>query len=85
MKSDVVDNVKNSAAKSLEKIGKPAAEPLIELLEKTKDVETLIRIVQALGDIGDKGAVKPMERIYNQASNPLLKNETAKALNKIPD
>lgn len=85
MKSDVVDNVKNSAAKSLEKIGTPAVEPLIVLLEKTKDVETLIRIVQALGDIGDKSAVKPMERVYNQASNPLLKNETAKALNKIPD
>lgn len=85
MTSDDIDNVKNSAAKALEKIGKPALEPLIQLLEKTKDVGTLIRIVQTLGDIGDKSAIKPMERVYSQANNPLLKNETAKALNKIPD
>lgn len=83
LKSDQVDKVKGSAAKSLEAIGKPVVAPLIALLEKTKDAGTLIRIVQVLGDIGDPSAIKPLEKVYNQATNSLLKNETAKALNKI--
>ncbi len=83
LKEDENDQVKSSAAKSLEKVGKPAVEPLIKLLENTKDVKRTIRIVQILGNIGDKRAIKPMEKIYNEAIVPLLKDETAKALNKI--
>lgn len=83
LQGDAVDQVKNSAAKSLEAVGKPAVDPLINLLETTKDIGTTIRIVQVLGNIGDKRAIKPLEKVYNGATNPLLKNETAKALNKI--
>ncbi len=80
---DESDQVKASAADSLGKIGKPAVEPLIELLEDAKDMELIIWIVQTLGEIGDKRAIKPMEKIYNETSNTVLQHETARALNKI--
>jgi len=83
LREDENDQVKSSAAKSLEMIGEPTVDPLINLLEGTKDMELTVRIVQILGNIGDKRAIKPMEKVYNEATNPLLKNETAKALNKI--
>jgi len=41
------------------------------------------QIAQTLGDIGDKRAIKPLEKVYNEATNPLLQHETAKALNLI--
>jgi len=83
LKDDEDDRVRDSAAKALHLIGTPAVEPLIKELEGTKDMEIVIRIAQTLGDIGDKRAIKPLEKVYNEATNPLLKNETAKALNKI--
>ena len=83
LKDDEDDRVRDSAAKALHLIGTPAVDPLIKELEGTKDMEILIRIAQTLGDIGDKRAIKPLEKVYNEATNPLLKNETAKALNKI--
>jgi HEAT repeat protein len=83
LKEDEDDRVRDSAAKALHQIGTPAVDPLIEELGGTKDMEIVIRIAQTLGDIGDKRAIKPLEKVYNEATNPLLKNETAKALNKI--
>ncbi len=83
LKEDEDDRVRDSAAKALHQIGTPAVDPLIKELAGTKDMEIVIRIAQTLGDIGDKRAIKPLEKVYNEATNPLLKNETAKALNKI--
>lgn len=83
LKEDADDRVRDSAAKSLHQIGTPAVEPLIKELEGTKDIEIIIRIAQILGNIGDKRAIKPLEKVYNEATNPLLKNETAKSLNLI--
>ena len=83
LKEDESNEVKGSAGKALENIGKPCVELLIGLLEETKDISMTIRLVQLLGNIGDKRAIKPLEKVYNEAGNPLLKNETAKALNKI--
>jgi HEAT repeat protein len=51
---DESDQVKASAADSLRKIGKPAVNPLIKLVEETKEIELTIRLVQILGKIGDK-------------------------------
>ena len=68
---------------SLEKIGKPAVEPLIAALESSNDMGLTIRIVHILGEIGDKRADKPLDKLYMEATNPLLKDETAKALNKL--
>ncbi len=83
LKEDEDDRVRDSAAKALHQIGTPAVDPLIKELEGTKDMEVVIRIAQTLGNIGDKRAIKPLEKVYNEATNPLLKNETAKALNLI--
>ncbi len=80
---DESDQVKASAAGSLGKIGKPAVEPLIKLLEDAKEMELIIWIVQTLGEIGDKRAIKPMEKIYNETTNTVLQHETARALNNI--
>ncbi len=83
LQEDESDQARASAAESLEKIGKPVVTPLIKLLENANDMELTIRIVQILGNIGDKKAVKPLEKIYNGTSNTVLQNETAKALNNI--
>lgn len=80
---DESDQVKASAADSLGKIGKPAVEPLIKLLGGVNDMELTIWIVQTLGTIGDKRAIKPMEKLYRETSNVVLKDQTARALNKI--
>jgi HEAT repeat protein len=81
---DENDKVKASVADSLGKIGKPAVKPLIELLEGTKDLELSLRLVRILGITGDKRAVKPLEKIYKETPNTVLKDATAKALNEIP-
>ncbi|MBD3180770.1 hypothetical protein GF312_00660 [Candidatus Poribacteria bacterium] len=83
LKTDQDDQVKNSSAKALEKFGSPAVNDLIAILNNKSDIELTIRVVQVLGNIGDRRAIKPMEKVYEEANNPLLKNETAKALNKI--
>ena len=84
LKDDESDEVKTSVRASLEKIGKPAVNPLIKLLEgTTEDMGLTIRIVQIMGNIGDKRADKPLDKVWQEATNPLLKDETAKALNKL--
>lgn len=83
LKEDESSEVKTSITASLEKIGKPAVDPLIKLLEGTQDMGLTIRIVQILGNIGDKRADKPLDKVWQEATNPLLKDETAKALNKL--
>jgi len=83
LEDDESDDARGSAEKSLEKIGKPVVQPLIDLLESTKDMELTIRIAHILGNIGDRRAIKPLDKIYREASNSLLQNETAKALNMI--
>ncbi len=81
---DENDNVKASAAGSLGKLGKPAVKPLIKLLEGTKELDLSLRLVSILGKLGNKQAVKPLEKIYKETTNPVLKDATAKALNEIP-
>jgi len=83
LQEDENQQVRASAAGSLEKLGKSAVDPLIKVLEGTEDMELTIRIVQILGNLGDKKAIKPLEKVYKETSNTVLKNETAKALNKI--
>ena len=83
LEEDKSDRVKNSAAASLEKIGKPVVEPLMNILEGTEDISLTIRIVQVLGNIRDKRADEPLDKIYQETTNTLLRNETAKALNKL--
>ncbi len=53
-------------------------------MEKTNDMELTIRIVQILGNVGDKKAVKPLKKVYDETSNIVLQNEAARALNNIP-
>jgi len=83
IKEDKDDRVRASAGKSLESIGKPAVDPLINILANTKDQELIIRIAQILGNVNDKRAIEPLEKIYKTDDRPLVKNEVAKALNKI--
>ena len=83
LQEDESAEVKTSAATSLVKIGKPAVEPLIKIIEGMEDMGLTIRVVQILGEIGDKRADKPLDKLYMEATNPLLKDETAKALNKL--
>lgn len=82
LKEDTDENVQSSAAKALESIGSPAVEPLTELLKST-DMELIVRVAQVLGNIGDSRAVAPLEAVYKKDNRPLVKNEVAKALNKI--
>jgi HEAT repeat protein len=83
LQEDSDDQVKTSAASSLVMIGKPAVAPLLKLLEKSESMGLTIRLVQVLGEIGDKRAIKPLEKVYNETSNAVLQNATAVALNKI--
>ena len=83
LEEDKDEQVRSSAGQSLEKIGKPAVELLIKLLEGSKDELLTIRLVQILGNIKDKRAWESLEKVYKEADNPLLKDETAKALNKL--
>jgi HEAT repeat protein len=83
MEIDENEQVRNSAGKALEAIGEPAVDPMISLLKRTDDMELIIRIAQILGNIGDKRAVEPLENIYKKEKRELIKNEIAKALNKI--
>jgi HEAT repeat protein len=83
MRDDKDEQVRNSAGKSLEKIGKPSVEPLVELLKSTNDMELTIRVAQILGNVGDKRAVPALEDAYKKEKRDMVKNELAKALNKI--
>jgi len=83
VRDDKDEQVKNSAAKALESIGAPSVEPLSELLKNTKDMELIVRVAHTLGNIGDRKAVDPLEAVYKRETRPLIKNEVAKALNKI--
>jgi len=80
---DPEGRVRSSAAESLEKIGKPAVDPLIKALQSSKEMGVTIRIAKILGNIGDKRAIKPLESVYNGAGNSMLRDEVAKALNMI--
>lgn len=83
MKSDTDETVKNSAKDALEKIGQPAVDPLIDVLKTAKDEGLIVRAAQALGNIGDKKAIDALDSVYRRETRPLVKNEVAKALNKI--
>ena len=77
------DVIRNAAAEGLKKAGELAVMPLVKLVGYEKDEGTLYRAVQILGDIGDKRAVEALEKVYSEDSRPLVKQEAAKALNKI--
>jgi len=83
IESDTNEQVRNSAGNALESIGELSVEPLIKLLQRTDDMELIIRLAQILGNIGDKRAIEPLENMYKKESRALIKNEVAKALNKI--
>jgi HEAT repeat protein len=83
MRDDKDAQVRSSAGNALEAIGAPSVEPLISLLKSTNDMELIIRVAQILGNIGDKRAVEPMESAYKREKRDMVKNEIAKALNKI--
>jgi len=83
MKDDKDEQVRSSAGQALESIGKPSVEPLNSLLNNANDMELVIRVAQILGNIGDKSSVNSLESAYKRAKNDMMKNEIAKALNKI--
>jgi len=83
IENDKDERVRNSAGNVLESIGEPAVGPLIKLLQKTEDMELIIRIAQILGNIGDKRAIEPLENVYKREKRDLVTSEVAKALNKI--
>ncbi|HGE72815.1 TPA: hypothetical protein ENX78_18415 [Candidatus Poribacteria bacterium] len=83
MRDDKSEEVRNSAELALEKMGESAVEPVIELFKSTDDMELKVRAAQILGNLGDKRAVPALEDAYKKEQRPLVKNEIAKALNKI--
>ncbi len=83
MREDKSEEVRNSAEIALEQMGEFAVDPVIDLLKNTDDAELIVRSAQILGSIGDKRAVSALEDAYKKEKRPLVKNELAKALNKI--
>jgi len=83
MRDDKSEEVRNSAEFALKKMGESAVEPVIELFKSADDMELKVRAAQILGDLGDKRAVPALEDAYKKEQRPLVKNEIAKALNKI--
>jgi len=83
MRDDKSEEVRNSAELALEKMGESAVEPVIELFKSADDMELKVRAAQILGNLGDKRAVPALEDAYKKEQRPLVKNEIAKALNKI--
>lgn len=83
MRDDKSEEVRNSAELALEKMGESAVEPVIELFKSTDDMELKVRAAQILGNLDDKRAVPALEDAYKKEQRPLVKNEIAKALNKI--
>ena len=57
--------------------------PLLELVDSEQDEGTLYKAIQVLGNIGDERAVKALEKVYEEDTRPLIKQEAAIALNKI--
>jgi HEAT repeat protein len=55
----------------------------VDLIGSEQDEGTLYKAVQILGDIGDERAVKALEKVYEEDSRSLVKQEAAIALNKI--
>jgi HEAT repeat protein len=77
------DTIRSAAAEALEQTGGLAVMPLVDLIGHEEDEGTLYKAVQILGDIGDDRAVEALEKVYDEDSRPLVKNEAATALNKI--
>ena len=83
MRDDKSEEVRSSAGLALDSMGEFAVEPVIELLKGASDMELTIRAAQILGNLGDKRAVPALEDAYKKEKRDLVKNEIAKALNKI--
>jgi HEAT repeat protein len=66
----------------LEKIGKPAVEPLIAAL-KDQDVTVRSKAVEALGKIGDSRALPELGRVEKEDKEVLVREAAKKALEKI--
>jgi len=77
------DTIRRAAAGSLKEMGGLAVMPLVELISHEKDESTLYKALQVLGDIGDKRAVKALEKVYEEDTRQFVKREAAIALNKI--
>jgi hypothetical protein len=69
----------NRAARALERIGAPAVEPLIAVLE---DPDRVVRAsaAGALGRIGDARAAVPLQRVSREDENRYVREVAAEAL-----
>jgi len=76
-------DISNAASESLKEIGEPAVMPLLDLVKQEQDIAMLRKAIQTLGDIGDERAIEPLEKIYAESKNSLIRQEAAVALNKI--
>ena len=77
------DAIGNIAADSLTELNELAVMPLVKLLSSEQNEGILYKAVQILGNIGDSRAVEALDKIYAEDTRPLVRNEAAKALNKI--
>ncbi len=77
------DAVRGAAADALKEAGELAVMPLVDLISSEQNEGTLYKAIQVLGHIGDKRAVKALEKVYEEDKRALVKQEAAIALNKI--
>lgn len=78
--------VRNGAAEALRKIGKPAVEPLIQLLKDESAGVLQEKAAGILGEIGDTRAVEPLILVLeNDLNLCILRQAAAESLGKIRD
>ena len=77
------DAIRNIAADALADLNELAVMPLVKLLSSEQNEGTLYKAVQILGNIGDSRAVEALEKVYEEDTRPLVRDEAAKSLNKI--
>jgi|WetSurSiteA1Bulk_404760.scaffolds.fasta_scaffold01384_8 HEAT repeat protein len=88
--ADPDERIRDKTVEALKKIGRPAAEPLIQSL-KSDDIRVRINCVMLLREIGDKRAVEPLIEMLQFHSDDVavdsirLRLESATALGRIRD
>jgi len=76
--------VREAATRSLEKVGKPAVEPLIASL-RDENYDVCYRSIVLLGEIGDSRAVEPLVGVLKHFELWALRFEAARSLGMIKD
>ena len=76
--------VREAATNSLEKVGKPAVEPLIASL-RDENYDVCFRSIVLLGEIGDSRAVEPLVGVLKHFELWALRFEAARSLGMIND